>query len=240
MKKATIIVAVICAAAAMFASCTPKLSDEKQPAGISKTDVDSASFMMGYSFGMTMKQSNLGPLDVKQILKGMQAAYDGKEVDYMEFQNIMSGFQEKRMTAIATENEEKSAKFFAENGSKEGVVTTESGIQYKVIREGNGVKPASMDTVEVNYEGKNLKGEVFDSSYDRGESTTFPLNGVIPGWTEGLQYVSEGGEIMLWIPAELAYGARGAAGGMIGPGEALTFRVELLSVKPFVEAEPAK
>lgn len=224
----------------MFASCTPKLSDEKQPAGVSKTDIDSASFMVGYSFGMNIVQSNLGTLNAAQIIKGMQAAYAGEEIDYMQFQNIMSGFQEKRMAAMSEANKSKSEKMFADNSSKEGVVTTESGLQYKIIREGNGVKPASMDTVEVNYEGKNLKGEVFDSSYDRGESTSFPLNGVIPGWTEGLQYASEGSEIMLWIPSDLAYGPRGAAGGKIGPDEALTFRVELISVKPFVEAEPAK
>ncbi len=223
----------------MSASCTPKFSDEKQPAGITKTDVDSVSYMIGYSFGMNIVQSNFGTLDANQIIKGIKAAYDGEKIDYMEFQNIVNGFMEKRMLAVSEENRARSEKMLAANSSKEGVVTTESGLQYKIIREGEGAKPSAQDTVEVNYEGKNLAGKVFDSSYDRGESVTFPLNGVIRGWTEGLQYVGEGGEIMLWIPAELAYGANGPSSD-IGPSEALQFRVELISVKPFVEPEPEK
>lgn len=239
MKKTTVIIAVICAAAAMLASCTPKLSNDKQPAGITKTDIDSVSYMIGYSTGMSIVQSNLGALDANQIIKGIKAAYDGEKIGYAEFNNIVNGFIEKRMGAISEENQAKSEKMLAENSSKEGVVTTESGLQYKIVREGEGAKPSAQDTVEVNYEGKNLAGKVFDSSYERGESITFPLNGVIRGWTEGLQYVGEGGEIMLWIPAELAYGAYGQ-GPDIGPAEALQFRVELISVKPFVEPEPEK
>ena len=218
----------------MLASCDKKTSPGSQPAGISKSDVDSVSYMIGYSTGMQIAQNNFGPLSTNAIVKGILDASKGVEVDYAVFQNVVNGFMEKRMEAVAKDNAEKSAKMLAANGKKNGIVTTESGLQYQIVREGNGVKPTERDTVEVNYEGKNLEGKVFDSSYERGTTVTFPLNGVIKGWTEGMQYVGEGGEIMLWIPAELAYGDRNV-GADIGPNEALTFKVELVSVKPYVE-----
>ena len=218
----------------MLASCDKKTSPGSQPAGISKSDVDSVSYMIGYSTGMQIAQNNFGPLSTNAIIKGILDANKGVEVDYAVFQNVVNGFMEKRMEAVAKDNAEKSAKMLAANGKKNGIVTTESGLQYQIVREGNGVKPTERDTVEVNYEGKNLEGKVFDSSYERGTTVTFPLNGVIKGWTEGMQYVGEGGEIMLWIPAELAYGDRNV-GADIGPNEALTFKVELVSVKPYVE-----
>jgi FKBP-type peptidyl-prolyl cis-trans isomerase len=228
-------VAVICAVSAMmFASCDKKTTSGSQPAGISKSDVDSVSYMIGYSTGMQIAQSNFGPLSTNAIIKGILDANKGVEVDYALFQKVVNGFMDKRMDAVALENAEKSAKMLAANGKKNGVVTTESGLQYQIVREGNGVKPTERDTVEVNYEGKNLAGKVFDSSYERGTTVSFPLNGVIKGWTEGMQYVGEGGEIMLWIPAELAYGDRNV-GSDIGPNEALTFKVELVSVKPYIE-----
>ena len=234
MKK-FIAIAVLCASVAMmFSSCDKKTSAGSQPAGISKSDIDSVSYMIGYSTGMQIKQNNMGPLSANNIIKGIQDACKGVEVDYATFQNVLNGFMDKRMESIAADNKNRSEKMLADNAKKEGVVTTESGLQYKIIREGEGVKPTSRDTVEVDYEGTNLDGKVFDSSYDRGQTATFPLDGVIAGWTEGLQYVGEGGEIMLYIPAELAYGDRGA-GGDIHPNEALTFKVELKSVKPYVE-----
>lgn len=220
--------------AMMLASCDKKTASGSQPAGISKSDVDSVSYMIGYSTGMQIAQNNFGPLSTNAIVKGILDASKGVEVDYAVFQNVVNGFMEKRMDAVSRENAEKSAKMLAANGKKNGVVTTESGLQYQIVREGNGVKPSERDTVEVNYEGKNLDGKVFDSSYERGATVTFPLNGVIKGWTEGMQYVGEGGEIMLWIPAELAYGDRNV-GADIGPNETLTFKVELVSVKPYVE-----
>ena len=236
MKKifATVIICAVCAM--MLASCNQQTSDGKQPAGITKTDVDSVSFLMGYSLGMSLVQNNFGPLNAGQIIKGIQAASEGVEIDYGKFQEVVGGFIEKRSQAIGEEMVSKSEKMLADKEKESGVVKTESGLLYKVVREGTGVKPTAADTVEVNYEGKNLAGKVFDSSYERGNSVTFPLGNVIKGWTEGLQYVGEGGEIMLWIPAELAYGNHGA-GADIAPNEALTFKVELISVKPFVEKE---
>ena len=238
MKK-FIAIAVLCASVAMmFSSCDKKTAAGSQPAGISKSDIDSVSYMIGYSTGMQIKQNNMGPLSANNIIKGIQDACKGVEVDYATFQNVLNGFMDKRMESIAADNKNRSEKMLADNAKKEGVVTTESGLQYKIVREGAGVKPSERDTVEVNYEGKNLAGVVFDSSYDRGVTAKFPLNGVIKGWTEGMQYIGEGGEIQLWIPAELAYGDRNV-GSDIGPNEALTFKVELISVRPFVE-QPAE
>lgn len=234
MKK-ILTIAVICALGAlMLTSCDKKTSAGKQPATISASDVDSVSYMLGYSLGMQMKQNDFGPLSGNQIIKGIQAATSGVEIDYMQFQQIINGFMEKRSQAVGEEMLKKSADYLAKIAKEDGVVTTESGLMYKIIREGEGIKPTQMDTVEVHYEGKNLDGKVFDSSYERDQTATFPLGGVIAGWTEGMQYVGEGGEIMLYIPADLAYGERGA-GGDIHPNEALTFKVELKSVKPYVE-----
>jgi FKBP-type peptidyl-prolyl cis-trans isomerase len=126
---------------------------------------------------------------------------------------------------------EKGEKFLADNKTKEGVKTTASGLQYKITKEGTGKQPKATDSVLVHYEGKLLDGTVFDSSIKRNEPISFPLNRVIPGWTEGLQLVKEGGKAILYIPAKLAYGERGTPGGPIGPNETLIFEVELLKVQ---------
>jgi FKBP-type peptidyl-prolyl cis-trans isomerase FkpA len=125
---------------------------------------------------------------------------------------------------------QKGEQFLAENAKKEGVKTTSSGLQYKHVKEGEGKSPKASDTVRVHYRGTTIDGKEFDSSYKRGEPIEFPLNGVIRGWTEGLQLMKEGGKAMLFIPSALAYGERGA-GGAIGPNETLIFEVELLKVK---------
>jgi len=126
---------------------------------------------------------------------------------------------------------EKGEKFMKENATKEGVKTTASGLQYKILKEGEGKSPKATDTVSVHYRGTLLDGKEFDSSYKRGEPAEFPLNGVIKGWTEGLQLLKEGGKAILYIPPALGYGARGTPGGPIGPNETLTFEVELVKVK---------
>lgn len=125
---------------------------------------------------------------------------------------------------------EKGAAYLQENAKKEGVKTTPSGLQYEVLTEGKGKMPKATDTVEVNYRGLLLDGTEFDSSYKRGKSISFPLNGVIPGWTEGLQLMKEGAKYRFTIPSQLAYGSSGA-GGAIGPNETLIFEVELIKVK---------
>jgi FKBP-type peptidyl-prolyl cis-trans isomerase len=126
---------------------------------------------------------------------------------------------------------EKGEKFLKENAGKEGVKTTASGLQYKIVKEGEGKNPSATDTVLVHYKGTLLDGKEFDSSYKRNMPIEFPLNRVIPGWTEGLQLVKEGGKAILYIPSKLAYGSNGTPGGPIGPDETLIFEVELLKVK---------
>lgn len=143
---------------------------------------------------------------------------------------IMQRSQELQ-ARLVKENGAASAEWLAEIEAMEGVQKTESGLLYRIDREGSDVKAtADTDVVEVNYEGKLRTGEVFDSSYERGESISFPLNGVIKGWTEGMKLVGEGGQITLWIPANLGYGEKG--NGSIGPNEALEFKVELIKVNP--------
>ena len=124
----------------------------------------------------------------------------------------------------------KGEKFLEDNAKKEGVVVTASGLQYKVITPGMGKSPKATDTVEVHYEGTLIDGTVFDSSYRRMETIEFPLNGVIAGWTEGVQLMQEGAKYRFFIPSKLAYGSRGA-GGVIGPNQALIFDVELIKVR---------
>ena len=174
--------------------------------------------------------------------EGMEDAFDVEDFENIEkingnlritleeMQQVFDSYQKKEMAKLYNENKEASAKWLAEVEKMEGVMKTESGILYRIDREGKGKKATNdTDVVKVNYEGKLRTGEVFDSSYQRGEAISFPLNGVIKGWTEGMKLVGVGGQITLWIPSELAYGERGA-GQDIAPGEALEFKVELLEV----------
>ena len=160
-----------------------------------------------------------------------------------EIMSTLQAYQQKQMAerqeeaqAVADTNKEAADAFFAENAGKEGVVTTESGLQYTVVEEGDGASPTAEDVVEVHFEGTLLDGSVFDSSYQRGETVSFPVNGVIPGWTEALQLMKVGAKWKLYIPSELAYGA-GGAGQMIGPNAALVFDVELIGIEGDDKAE---
>ena len=156
-----------------------------------------------------------------------------------EFQTAMQKKQEDKQKALSETNGTEGIKFLADNKAKEGVQTTASGLQYKVITAGTGVKPKSTDTVKVHYTGKLVNGTVFDSSVKRGEPVEFPVNGVIPGWIEALQLMPQGSKWELYIPSDLAYGPAGNQG--IPPASALIFEVELLEVKAAAaEAAPAK
>jgi FKBP-type peptidyl-prolyl cis-trans isomerase len=135
------------------------------------------------------------------------------------------------LTIMADSALEKGEKFLKENATKDGVKATASGLQYKIVKEGAGKSPKATDTVLVHYRGTLLDGTEFDSSYKRNEPISFPLNRVIPGWTEGLQLLKEGGKAILYIPSKLAYGPSGTPGGPIGPNETLIFEVELLKVQ---------
>tara|TARA_R110000772_G_scaffold41479_5_gene96434 strand:- start:9891 stop:10592 length:702 start_codon:yes stop_codon:yes gene_type:complete len=206
----------------------------------SKADLGSEIGKVSYGIG-----ANIGarfgddlPLDVDAFSAGVRDALAGGEMQMTE-EEIMStlqAYQQKQLAerqeeaqAAGAKNQAEADAFFAKNGSVEGVTTTESGLQYQVLVEGKGAKPTADDTVEVHYHGTLLDGTVFDSSYQRGETVSFPVGGVIPGWTEALQLMPVGSKWKLFIPPSLAYGA-GGAGQMIGPNAALVFDVELISI----------
>lgn len=203
-----------------------------------KIDMDKVSFIMGQSFGMDFLRQGFA-INVDIFVKAFTEAFAGKpsRMPAGEMQQIMAAFkneiQEKnqaRQADAVNANMERGQAFLAANRKKEGVLETASGLQYRVLKEGGGNSPSSTDKVSVHYEGKNIDGKVFDSSIKRGSPASFPVNGVIPGWQEGLQIMQEGDRYELVIPSELAYGANGA-GAAIGPHEVLVFEVELISIQ---------
>jgi FKBP-type peptidyl-prolyl cis-trans isomerase FklB len=195
-------------------------------------DVDINMVERGYRDGLKDAKPLLEDQEMQELLTELQKELNAKQ------QEMMAKQQEK-MKELGEKNKKEGAEFLAENKKKEGVKTTASGLQYKVITEGKGKTPTATDTVTVNYKGTLIDGTEFDSSYKRGQPATFPVNGVIKGWTEALQLMKEGSKWQLFIPAELAYGERGA-GGQIGPNAVLIFEVELLSIKEPEKKEPEK
>ncbi len=200
---------------------------------------DKVSYSIGLNIGKDFKQQDID-IDPNLLAQGIQDAVSGAEPQLTEeqiqetitaFQTEMMGKQEKKTKEMSEKNLKEGESFLAEHAKEEGVIALPSGLQYKVIEEGTGPKPQPTDTVKVNYEGKLPDGTVFDSSYKRGEPATFPVTGVIPGWTEGLQLMKEGAKYEFVIPPSLAYGERGA-GPVIGPNSTLIFTVELLKVNP--------
>ncbi|MBO5697897.1 MAG: FKBP-type peptidyl-prolyl cis-trans isomerase [Alistipes sp.] len=190
-----------------------------------KEDVDFKRVMAAFNDGLNVSSEEAIDTELQMTQEQMRSAF-------MKFQEIQRQRAEEERQQKMTENAEASAKWLSEVEQMEGVQKTESGLLYRIDREGDGAQAtADEDVVLVNYEGKTREGKVFDSSYERGEPISFPLNRVIKGWTEGMKLVKTGGQITLWIPAEMAYGERGA-GQDIGPNEALEFKVELLEVNP--------
>jgi FKBP-type peptidyl-prolyl cis-trans isomerase len=193
----------------------------------SKSDV---SYAIGMLIAKSAKGTNID-LDVDALLAGVGDSLNGGKTKFTEgqasqmVQAAVQVSQEKRGAA----NLAAGKAFLESNGKKAGVKTTASGLQYEVIKEGRGSKPRATDTVTVHYEGKLLSGKVFDSSIERNKPASFPLNGVIKGWTEGLQLMSVGSKYRFYIPSDLAYGPNGA-GASIGPNEVLVFEVELLAI----------
>ncbi len=203
-----------------------------------KNDNEKLSYALGYNYGQYLKEQQLDSLDYDAILAGFMDAHggDSSRVSDAERDRVFTEMQ-TRMQANATKKQREELEasndpglaWLRENATKEGVQTTASGLHYKVVTEGSGPKPTAESVVTVHYTGMLTDGTKFDSSHDRGEPTTFPLNGVIPGWTEGLQLMNVGSKYILYIPSYLGYGPRGA-GNLIGPNATLVFEVELLSV----------
>lgn len=200
--------------------------------------MDKVSYSLGIGIGRQLASMGASNLNIDDFAQAVKDAIAGNlQIDEQEAQQLVQQFfaeQEAKQQAAAAE-QGKVAKaegeaFLAENGKKDGVITTQSGLQYQVLREGTGKSPKATDNVECHYEGTLIDGTKFDSSYDRGQTATFPLNGVIAGWTEGLQLMKEGAKYRFFIPYQLGYGARGA-GASIPPYAALIFDVELVAVK---------
>lgn len=194
--------------------------------------MDKLSYSLGLGIGRQLAQMGAKDINVDDFAQSIKDALAGKTpaVSDQEAQQIVNKFFEEQAQRQAAAAKAEGENFLAENAKKEGVVTLPSGLQYQVLREGNGKKPAATDVVECDYEGTLINGQVFDSSYRRGERATFGLNQVIAGWTEGLQLMQEGAKYRFFIPYNLAYGERGA-GQAIPPYAALIFDVELHKVK---------
>ena len=200
--------------------------------------MDKVSYALGLGIGQQLAQMGASDLNIDDFADAIKDVINGNElkVPHKDAQTIVQEYfrqQEERINAIRAEQgkaaKAEGEKFLAENGKKEGVVTLKSGLQYEVLREGNGKKPKATDQVKCHYEGTLINGQVFDSSYKRNEPAVFPLNQVIPGWTEGLQLMQEGAKYRFFIPYILAYGESGA-GGSIPPFATLIFDVELIEV----------
>ncbi len=203
-----------------------------------KTPKEKLSYSIGMDIGTTIKRQQIDT-DSTLLLQGIKDALTGSKplLTDQEIRETMTNFQKEmvakqteRMKKLGESNKKDGETFLAENKKKPGVVTLPDGLQYKVIKEGTGKVPKATDTVTVNYRGTLVDGTEFDSSFKRGEPASFPVNGVIPGWTEALQKMKTGSKWQLVVPSNLAYGERGA-GNVIGPNAVLIFEVELLSIK---------
>jgi FKBP-type peptidyl-prolyl cis-trans isomerase FklB len=224
---------VVMVALAMVAS--PGAAQKKNAL---KTQKQKASYGIGLDMGKNFKEQ-FPDVDLDALMRGFKDALAGKKpaIDEAELQKVMTTFQQEMVqkrteqaAAMGEKNKKEGEAFLEANKKKEGVVTTASGLQYKVITMGTGPKPTAQDTVECNYRGTLIDGKEFDSSYKRGAPATFPLGRVIPGWIEGLQLMPVGSKFEFYVPSNLAYGERGA-GADIGPDATLIFEVELLGIK---------
>lgn len=202
-----------------------------------ETEQDKLGYAIGMNIGMNMKQQKV-EVDVEQVAAGLTAALKGGDtlLTVEEMGQILVEYQQKQqmkqmeeMAAEAEKNTKAAEAYLADNAKAEGVVTLDSGLQYKVLTKGEGATPTAESSVQVHYKGTLIDGTEFDSSYKRGEPASFPVGGVIAGWTEALQLMKEGDKWQLVIPPSLAYGERGAPP-VIPPNAALVFEVELLKV----------
>lgn len=230
------------------AQSTPKTPAAKKPATAARpatpgvaltTQKQKNSYALGMSIGLGLGKQGVGKsIDPTLAARGLRDALTGSKTAMTEdemkaalqlLRTEVTTAQDAKAKEAGSANRKEGDAFLSENKSKEGVKVLPDGLQYKVLTEGNGPKPAATDTVTVNYRGTLINGKEFDSSYKRGQPASFPVNGVIKGWTEALQLMPVGSKYQLFIPADLAYGDRGA-GADIAPGDTLIFEVELLSI----------
>ena len=196
-----------------------------------KTEMEKVSYSLGVSVAKNVKDQGVESIDANAVAKAFKDVFEGNELDISEqdanaiLQEFFQGITNKAQST----NIEAGKEFLAENAKRDGVTTTATGLQYEVLEEGTGVMPKETDKVTVHYHGTLTDGTVFDSSVERGQPATFPVNGVIAGWVEALQLMKTGAKYKLFVPSNLAYGERGA-GGAIGPNATLIFDVELISI----------
>lgn len=242
MNRRTMAVSALFGILFLATGCTAE--EKKAEPKKLETLKDKVSYAIGLDIGKDFKQQGMD-IDASLVAQGIQDAVSGNpplltdqqlQEAITEFQKEMMAKQEAKQKEAGEKNLQAGQAFLEENAKKEGVVTLPSGLQYQVDQEGTGPRPKAGDAVKVHYEGKLVDGTVFDSSLKRGEPATFPVTGVIPGWTEALQLMKQGAKWTVFIPASLAYGERGA--GPIGPNSTLIFEVELLEVIPGGGAAP--
>lgn len=240
MRFVGMMVAGLCmVAATVYAQNSAAPAGAPAPKSAEKSAVDVGSYGIGMNVGRSLKSDGL-ELNLDAFIQGIRDGMKGAEPRYTEeqlraafkiIQGNVQAKQEQRNQTAGEGNRREGEAFLAKNKAKPGVTALPSGLQYQIIRSGKGTSPKASDTVKVHYEGTLLDGTVFDSSIQRKEPAVFPVDGVIPGWTEALQLMKVGDRWRLFIPANLAYGNRGA-GKVIGPGAVLTFDVELLQIQP--------
>ena len=203
-----------------------------------KSDSERFGYALGMDIGTSLKEMQ-ADIDLPSLMAGLRDTFEGTKALLTpeeaaevgkEFSKKMQEKQAEKNKNLAEKNRKEGEAFLTENKKKEGIVTTESGLQVMLLEEGDGPKPKATDQVKVHYQGTLLDGTEFDSSYKRGQPVTFPVNGVIAGWTEALQLMKVGSKVRLFIPSDLAYGERGA-GQRIGPNATLIFEVELLGIE---------
>ncbi|HEY2170509.1 MAG TPA: FKBP-type peptidyl-prolyl cis-trans isomerase N-terminal domain-containing protein [Candidatus Angelobacter sp.] len=220
-------------------SAATKTGTATQPVTALTTTKQKASYAIGMNWGTGLHRQGID-VDSAALVQGMKDALAGGKTlltedearsALMQLQSEMQAKQQAKASQEGEANKKEGDAFLAANKTKEGVVTLPSGLQYKILTPGTGPKPAASDSVVCNYKGTLINGTEFDSSYKRGEPATFPVTGVIKGWTEALQLMPVGSKWQLFIPPDLAYGPRGTPGGPIGPNATLTFEVELISIK---------
>lgn len=193
--------------------------------------MDKLSYAWGLAMGNQLRQMGVETINYEDFLSAVKCVFDGTktELPYDEAQKLINEYLQKLQAETTAKAKEAGEKFLSENRKREGIHETASGLQYIIEKEGTGAQPAATDEVTVHYTGKLVDGTVFDSSVNRGEPATFPLNQVIKGWTEGLQLMKEGAKYRFFIPSDLAYGPQGA--GPIPPNSTLIFDVELIKVE---------
>ncbi|MBO7055989.1 MAG: FKBP-type peptidyl-prolyl cis-trans isomerase [Bacteroidales bacterium] len=198
-----------------------------------KTDLDKASYSLGMNIGASLKGEGVSQINAEMFAKGLSDMLNGSklELSMQEAYETIQDFLAKANAAKFSKNITEGKNFLEENGKRPGVVTLPSGLQYEIITQGNGPKPKATDTVTTHYHGTLIDGTVFDSSVQRNQPASFPVNGVIQGWVEALQLMPVGSKWKLYVPSELAYGANPHPGGPIEPHMTLIFEVELLAIK---------